>query len=230
MQLQEPATVIIAVLLGYLVGSIPTAYIVARWRSGIDIRDYGSRNVGAANVTQHVGRLHGVFVGGFDILVKGVGPVLVARLVGLELDGQTLVGLAAVIGHNWSIYLRFSGGRGLTVVLGSLLAVAFKEGAIFFLVGFLGWALFRNAGLWTGISALLLPAWAIIFGEPTTIILYTVVLLGILIVKRLLSNPEDESLKVNLKEKLMARLLYDRDTMGKGDWVTRGPHRSERRN
>ncbi len=230
MQPQDAATVIIAMLVGYLVGSIPTAYIVARWRSGIDIRDYGSRNVGAANVTQHIGRLHGVFVGVVDILFKGAGPVLGARLGGLEVDGQVLVGLGAVIGHNWSIYLRFSGGRGLTVVLGSLLALAFNAGVVFFLIGFLGWALFRSAGLWTGISALLLPVWAIIFGEPTIVILYTVALLTILIVKRLLSNPGGETSNIKLREKLMARLLYDRDTIGKGDWVTRGPHRSERRN
>lgn len=230
MQLQDPATAIIGMFLGYLLGSIPTAYIVARRRSGIDIRDYGSRNVGAANVTQHVGRLHGVLVGCFDILVKGAGPILIARFGGLETGGQALVGLAAVLGHNWSIYLRFSGGRGLTVVLGSLLALAWKEGVVFFLIGFLGWSIFRSAGLWTGISALLVPAWAIIFGEPTIVILYTVALLAILIVKRLLSNPGDESSKLNLKDKLIARLLYDRDTMGKGDWVTRGPHRRERRN
>jgi glycerol-3-phosphate acyltransferase PlsY len=230
MQLQDPATAIIGMVIGYLVGSIPTAYIVARWRSGIDIRDYGSRNVGAANVTQHVGRLHGVLVGVFDILAKGVSPVLVARFGGVETEGQALVGLATVLGHNWSIYLRFNGGRGLTVVLGSLLALALKAGVAFFFVGFLGWAIFRSAGLWTGISALLLPVWAIIFGEPTVVILYTVALLAILIVKRLLSNPEDESSKLKIKNKFIARLLYDRDTMGKGDWVTRGPHRGEWRN
>ena len=230
MQLQDPATAIIGMLAGYLIGSIPTAYIVARWRSGIDIRDYGSRNVGAANVSQHVGRLHGVLVGGFDVLVKGVGPVLIARFGGVEAGGQALAGLAAVLGHNWSIYLRFNGGRGLTVVLGSLLAVAFKEGVAFFTVGFLGWAIFRSAGLWTGISALLLPAWAIIFGEPTVVILYSVALLAILVVKRLVSNPGDESSKLKIKDKFIARLLYDRDTIGKGDWVTRGPHRREGRN
>ena len=230
MQPQDPATAIIGMLVGYLIGSIPTAYIVARWRSGIDIRDYGSRNVGAANVSQHVGSLHGALVGGFDVLVKGAGPVLIARLGGLEAGGQALVGLAAVLGHNWSIYLRFNGGRGLTVVLGSLLALAFKEGVAFFSVGFLGWAIFRSAGLWTGISALLLPAWAIIFGEPTVVIFYSAALLAILIAKRLLSNPGDESSKLKLKDKFIARLLYDRDTIGKGNWVTRGPNRREGQN
>ena len=85
----------------YLVGSIPTAYLVGRWVKGIDIRRYGSGNIGGSNVAAHVGKRYAVPVGLFDVLVKGAVPVIVSRdLLDIETGYQALAGLVAVIGHS----------------------------------------------------------------------------------------------------------------------------------
>ncbi|MSQ21790.1 MAG: acyl-phosphate glycerol 3-phosphate acyltransferase [Dehalococcoidia bacterium] len=215
--------VTVAVAYGYLTGSIPTAYLVARWRRGIDIRRYGSGNVGASNVGRQVGKTSYVIVGLFDILIKGMGSVVTARALGLEVQLQALAALAAVVGHNWSIYLRFSGGRGLTVIGGSLLLLAWKEAVISLAVAFLGWLAFRGIALWFGIALVLLPVWALLLGEPATIILLSVALLVVSALKRLLSNPGGAQSPLPWRKVAIPRLLYDRDTWKEGDWLNRKP-------
>ena len=127
MSLLDISTAVLALAFGYLFGAVPTAYVIARWVRGIDIRTYGSGNVGASNIGHHLGRGYGVLVGIADALVKGVVPVLVVRAMGHDLTDQALAGIGSIVGHNWSIYLKFSGGRGLSVIMGSLLVLAWKE-------------------------------------------------------------------------------------------------------
>ncbi len=214
---------------GYLVGSIPTAYLVARWRRGIDIRRYGSGNVGASNVARHVGRLSFVLVAAFDVLAKGVGSVVVAQALGLDLKYQALAAMAALAGHNWSVYLRLSGGRGLSVVAGGLLLLAWKELVASLAVALLGWLIFRSVALWFGIALVLLPIWALLLGEPPTIVLFCVGLLGLVALKRLLSNLGTAPAGLRWRDMAIPRLLYDRDTWKAGDWVTRKPDDSDRK-
>ena len=174
MPLLDISTAVFALAFGYLVGAVPTAYMIARWARGIDIRTYGSGNVGASNIGHHVGRRYGVLVGILDALVKGVAPVLVVRAMGQELSYQALAGAGSIVGHNWSIYLKFSGGRGLSVIMGSLLVLAWKEFIALIIVALLGWAIFRSIALWMGIGLVLLPLWALLFREPAEIAAYTV--------------------------------------------------------
>ena len=108
---------ILLLVSAYLVGSVPTAYIVARWRRGIDIRQYGSGNVGASNLLRSSGKGLAILVTIVD-LGKGILMVWAAQAAGLNIAQQVAVGLAAVIGHNWPVFLRFSGGRGLLTTLG----------------------------------------------------------------------------------------------------------------
>ncbi len=213
----------VAVTCGYLVGSVPTAYLVARWMRGIDIRRYGSGNVGASNVGQHVGGAFFVLVAAFDAFVKGSGSVLLARVLGLDLPYQAVAALLAVVGHNWSAYLRFSGGRGLTVVTGALLVLAWKEAVASLAVFFLGWLVFRNGALWSGIAVVLLPLWALLLGGPPTIVLLCVALLVITAMKRLLANPGTGAPGFRWRDVALYRLLYDRDTLRESDWVDRKP-------
>lgn len=213
---------------GYLLGSIPTAYLVARWRRGIDIRRYGSGTVGASNVARHVGRGYFLAVAFFDVLVKGAGAVLVARWLGLGPSYQALAAVAAVAGHNWSAYIKFSGGRALSVVIGSLLLLGWKEMLALLAVAGLGWLIFRSSALWFGISLALLPIWALLLGEPPTIVLFCVGLLGLVALKRLLSNPGTAPAGLRWRDMAIPRLLYDRDTWKAGDWVTRKPDDSDR--
>lgn len=114
-------------LLSYLIGSIPTAYIFGRLYKGIDIRQYGSGNVGATNVFRVLGKIPGIIVLLIDIL-KGVVPVVfVANALQLHqtLD-YILLSLAAVVGHNWTVFLNFKGGKGIATSLGVLIGMAIQ--------------------------------------------------------------------------------------------------------
>ena len=111
---------IMAVVLGYLLGSIPTAYIVTRLAKGKDVRQLGGGNVGGLNVYREVGFLPAAVVGFVD-LGKGVAAVAIAYwLLNLSLPFVLAAALAAVVGHNWMLFLKFSGGKGMGPAIGSL--------------------------------------------------------------------------------------------------------------
>ncbi|MBN1176456.1 MAG: glycerol-3-phosphate 1-O-acyltransferase PlsY [Dehalococcoidales bacterium] len=113
---------IVAVIIGYLLGSIPFAYIVARMKKGVDIRDVGGGNVGALNTYREIGPVFGLSVLALDI-IKGVLAVMVARWLGLSVEWLCITGFAAVVGHNWPVFIKFRGGKGAATVLGVLVAL-----------------------------------------------------------------------------------------------------------
>ena len=110
------------VLVGYLLGSIPTAYIAGRLLKGRDIRQMGDANVGARNAFYELGAKVGVSVGIVDV-GKGVLAILIAQAANIPQIAVLLTGTAAVIGHNWPIFLGFRGGRGESTTIGVLLTV-----------------------------------------------------------------------------------------------------------
>jgi glycerol-3-phosphate acyltransferase PlsY len=120
----------IPVILGaYLVGAVPFAYLVTKAVRGIDIREVGSGNVGATNVGRALGRKWGILVFALDVL-KGFLPTLCALLLhGCRIGepalplGVALTGFAAVAGHNWPVFLKFKGGKGMATSCGVFLAV-----------------------------------------------------------------------------------------------------------
>ncbi len=107
------------VILGYLIGSIPTAYIAGRLLKGRDIRQMGDRNMGAANAFQQLGRKTGVAVGILDA-GKGALAILIAQAAAQPQVVILITGLAAVVGHNWPVFLGFKGGRGEATTIGIL--------------------------------------------------------------------------------------------------------------
>lgn len=117
--------VIIALFAGlaFLLGSFPSGLVLAKAVTGRDIRRYGSGNIGASNVTATAGRGIGVAVAALDML-KGVVPLLIARLAAVSPTGMAIVALAAVLGHNFSIFLRFRGGKGVATSLGVSLVLS----------------------------------------------------------------------------------------------------------
>jgi acyl phosphate:glycerol-3-phosphate acyltransferase len=121
-----PAGAAAAILAGYLIGAIPVGLLVGRFVAGVDLRDYGSRRTGATNAMRTLGTAWGAAVLMLDLL-KGLAAVLLARL---RFDGNApewvaaAAGLAAVAGHNWSIFIRFTGGRGVATTGGGLLALS----------------------------------------------------------------------------------------------------------
>ncbi|MGE5560576.1 MAG: glycerol-3-phosphate acyltransferase [Chloroflexota bacterium] len=109
---------------GYLLGSIPFAYLVSRLWSGADIRRLGSGNVGTTNVMKQIGRIPGVLTalgdGG-----KGLAAVVAGRLMLAQDQLAPLIALLfAVIGHNWSLWLKFEGGGGLATSIGGLVDIS----------------------------------------------------------------------------------------------------------
>ena len=110
-----------AIIIGYILGSIPFAYIVGHLIKGVDIRETGGGNIGALNVYRNVGPVYGLAVLAADI-GKGAMAVVIASWLGLTLPWICVAGFAAILGHNWPVFLKFRGGKGAATVLGVLLA------------------------------------------------------------------------------------------------------------
>ncbi len=108
---------LLSVVIGYLLGSLPTAYIIAKSRKGIDIREVGVRNMGGANVFREVGKWEGILTLVIDI-GKGALSIFIAQLLGTSLPWVMAAGFAAMLGHNYPVYLGFRGGKGIATVMG----------------------------------------------------------------------------------------------------------------
>jgi glycerol-3-phosphate acyltransferase PlsY len=211
------------VVLAYLIGSIPMAYLIGRTLKKIDIRRYGSGNVGTSNIWVHVGKWAAIPLAAFDIFVKGAFPVYLAQEVATNSWIVVLAGLATVAGHNWSLYLKFTGGRGITVVLGVLLVLAWKELAIGLGITLVGWLISRSSALWVGISVALIPVLSVVFGEPLYVKVLCVALLVIAAVKRVMSNRDATGQRTSWRNVFLQRLIYDRDVASRDDWIYRAP-------
>src|SRR3990170_6229545 len=111
------------IAVSYLVGSIPSGYIAGRLLKGIDVRDYGSGATGATNVMRSLGRWPFVIVLVTDAL-KGYVPVIVTWFLFGSHDLQVASGLAAVLGHDFPVYIGFRGGRGVATSFGVYAALA----------------------------------------------------------------------------------------------------------
>jgi acyl phosphate:glycerol-3-phosphate acyltransferase len=113
---------LILIILSYLLGSIPTGYIVGAL-AGVDIREVGSGNVGATNVARTVGKKRGLLTLIADV-AKGFVPVFIAGRLDLSQTAIALVAIAAFLGHLYPMFLKFQGGKGVATALGVLLALA----------------------------------------------------------------------------------------------------------
>lgn len=144
------------VFIGYLIGSIPFGLLISQAVGRVDIRQYGSGNIGTANVLRIVGKRAAALTLLGDLL-KGFLPTLAAVLLGGTELLVAGVGMATVLGHNWSIYLRFVGGKGVATTFGALLAMT----PLFALLGFLVWLsvllLFRYPSLAAMVASICIP-------------------------------------------------------------------------
>jgi glycerol-3-phosphate acyltransferase PlsY len=165
MIVNDVITGIIAIIIGYLLGSIPSAYVITRLIKRKDIRKIGGGNVGARNVFVEVGRATGIGVGIFDV-VKGAGAVTLAGwLMEWPQPWSTDIswlfvlgaGLAAVAGHIWSVYLKFTGGNGLATTLGVLVIVMTRELLIALAVTLILIVITRNLILSVNLSLISAP-------------------------------------------------------------------------
>lgn len=155
---------IIAIAASYALGSVSFSILIARFLGKIDIRQHGSGNAGATNTLRVLGKGPGIAVFLLDI-AKGV----IAVVLGFALrDGYewvpVLCGLAAIVGHNWPIFFRFKGGKGIATTVGAMVSLAPLEVVIAGVVAILIIALTRYVSLGSLIFAVLLPIILPIFG------------------------------------------------------------------
>ncbi|OFW06844.1 MAG: acyl-phosphate glycerol 3-phosphate acyltransferase [Acidobacteria bacterium RIFCSPLOWO2_02_FULL_67_36] len=156
------------VVIGYLAGSLPFAFLLAR-RAGIDVRLAGSGNVGAANVLRTTGTWRGVIVMSLDML-KGAAAVLVAYMSAGGAPVAALTGAAAVVGHIYPVWLRFHGGKGVAVAAGVfavLAPLATAAAAAVFLI--VVWTT-RYVSLGSMAATVALPPAVWIVGAPTAVV------------------------------------------------------------
>jgi len=159
-------TGIIVIVIGYLLGSIPSAYIATRLAKGKDIRQMGGGNVGGLNVYREAGPWPALGAAIFDV-GKGAGAVAIAYwLLALPPVFVLLAGLASVVGHNWMLFLKFSGGKGMAAAFGSLAVLlpvyGYPQGLlILFGIILIPFLITRNVALsiGTGLGALPVIIW-----------------------------------------------------------------------
>lgn len=109
-------------VLAYLIGGIPFGLLIGKWIKGVDIREHGSRNLGATNAVRVLGKGLGLVAFICDFL-KGAGPVWIAQSQGFGLNEMVYVGLLSILGHVFPVYLKFKGGKGVATSAGALLAI-----------------------------------------------------------------------------------------------------------
>ena len=145
-----------SLILGYLLGSIPSGWLAGRWLKGIDLRELGSGSTGATNVLRQVGKGPALVVFLIDV-GKGAAAVLLARALGLGDWIQVLAGLTALAGHIWPVWLGFKGGKAVATGLGLFLGLAWPVGLASFGVFLAVFSLSRYVSLASVLAAISLP-------------------------------------------------------------------------
>lgn len=209
----------------YLLGAVPSAYLAVRWTRGIDIRRQGTGNVGASNVLSTASKRLAAPVALFDI-GKGALCVWVAQLLGLGGVEQVTAGILAIIGHNWPVYLRFRGGRGVFTTLGAIAMLSPWIGLIILVIAY-ALAPLRQISLGVFLAFAAMPFLAWFLAEPLGIderlpLTVGIALMGILgIVRRLLVPSSELGRALSPSRLTVNRLLFDRDIADRKTWINR---------
>ena len=176
------------IVLGYLLGSIPFAYLVARLR-GVDVFQIGTSNPGAANVFRTIGRGAGILVLAGDV-VKGTVPALLVQWAGVSPWIALTAGVAALVGHWYPVFLRFRGGAGLATAMGVAYGMMPLVGLLATTPALALLYLRRNTGVAAGVGFLLFVAVALLLDRPVPLVLAIGVLPALALARqRLLPTP-----------------------------------------
>lgn len=225
------ADTVVLVFGAYVLGAIPFLYLLGRL-SGVDLRDEGSRNVGGTNLWRTVGPFTGV-LGAVSDIGKGVAPVLVARSLEFNDGIIALAAIAAVAGQCWPVFLRFHGGRGISVVAGAVLALSPMVFVLAVIPAVAGLAAYyvmglreqqdatanlgrenkesRTVPLFMMFSIVALPFIGYALEDSSSMVLSFAALSLMLLLRRLTAGlRHDRGSQVPLSTRLRNRLLYDR--------------------
>ena len=182
--------VLLAIGVAYLLGSIPSAYLIGSWLKGIDIREAGDGRLGATTAYRRVGFLGGLIVALIDV-VKGVVVVLIAQRLGLPLAVVIIAGLAVVVGHNWSIFLHFKGGKGALTTYGVLVSLMFWQFSAALAIGSIAFIITKKTGLSTGVLFCFLALLNLFTGSLIVLVI-TPILIAVPMVLKHISMPKED--------------------------------------
>jgi acyl phosphate:glycerol-3-phosphate acyltransferase len=223
--MNSTVTWVLLIIGAYLLGSVPLSYLAGRSR-GVDLRKHGTQQVGGGNLWRSASKKLGLAVGIFDFF-KGMLVVLIAWRLGLDAGEQLAVGLAAVVGHNWPVFLRFHGGRGIATCLGIIIILPLINditpwASIAFLVAAITVLIFTHrTPIPILVGMVMLPVFSAIFHETLSVTLGFVAMTLIVIIKRLTAQPATEARNIGMGRLLWNRLVYDRDIGDRKAWVHR---------
>ena len=195
---------IFTILVAYLLGSIPTGYWLGRLK-GLDIRQFGSGNIGMTNVLRVLGKPAAVLTLLVDIGKGAIAVTLIPYLLQTNEPWiKVLAGLAAVCGHNWTIFLKFKGGKGVNTSAGVFLGLAWLPTLLVLVIFGIVLAIFRYVSLGSIIAAVCFPILMFLFHQHILYIILSILLALFIIIrhlsniKRLLAGTEN---KFSLKKK-----------------------------
>ena len=184
-------------VIAYLVGSIPSGLILGKLFWHTDLRKYGSHNIGATNAWRTLGKIPGIIVFLADSLKGQAGVLLGLSLVGTPL-AAVIGGLLAIVGHSFSLFLRFHGGKGVATSLGVLTMLMGNVTLIVFVLWFTIVYMTRYVSLGSVVAGVLTPILAALFAYPMEYIVFTVIAALLVIVrhreniKRLMNGTENK--------------------------------------
>lgn len=180
------ALIIFLILFSYVLGSVPTGYLMGRWLKGVDIRRVGSGNPGATNVFRSIGKTAGVATLIID-MAKGWGPVFLALHLSQGSAVPIVCGLMTVVGHTWSMFLNFNGGKGVATSAGVFWALLPIPTAAAFAAFGLGVAISKHISVGSLAGAAVLGPVALWMDGPSARS-YLALGLGLLIIIRHIPN------------------------------------------
>lgn len=203
--------IVLSLIAAYLIGSIPTAFIFAKFLKGLDIRKAGSGNVGATNAFRVLGKLPGIFVLVIDIIKGLVCTTLIADFLPVPWINiwRIILGIVVVVGHNWTVFLNFKGGKGMATSLGVLIGLAIKISGIRIVlalsvgVWLILFLLFGFVSLASIIAGVCLPLFMVVFNQELALVILGVIFCLFVVLRhrsniRRLLNKEEPQVKFAL--------------------------------
>ena len=195
---------LIIILASYILGSIPFGYVIPYYIKKIDIRNFGSGNIGATNVFRVVGKGWGIFVFVLDFL-KGFLPVFIASILVPQAPDYIFISIPilAVCGHNWSIFMKFKGGKGVATSLGGVsgLSLVFPDLGVILILAVFSWIaiflIFKYVSFASILASFIFFVLSLFFSQPLGIKLISFLLFIFILVrhksnmKRLLNRKEN---------------------------------------
>lgn len=194
----EITLALLAIAIAYLLGSIPSAYIVGRWLKGLDIREAGDGRLGAAATYRRVGIAGSIIVGIIDV-GKGVAAVLIAQRLGLPLPVVLMAGLAVVVGHNWSIFLQFKGGKGALATCGVLASLMLWQLLAAIAVGSIALIITRKTGKSTGVLFCFLALLNLFTGSLILLVIMPILISVPMVLKHISMPKTDAAVVANIE-------------------------------